>query len=401
MRGNKTNKRMDALVGQAAIRALAPFSRRGRGASIGPDREFRRILAIKLAAIGDTVLLVPALRELRRRWPGAEIGFLGTAVNRDLIGEFPQYVNRFFELDVSRARRDPLYLPRFVRELAAGGWEVGIDFDPWINLTPVLLRLSGAPVRVGFRTPSRVRHRLYTHTEPRERDSHESVNFLRLLRPLGIEPPAPVLELPVDRTLLPEVRATWKRAGWNGTDPVLLIHPGCGHAHPRAWPLPRYRELCQRLAGSRTSPFFVFTGAGSERALAEVLAAEHPGRSLAVCDAPLRELDAHLASADVVLSGNTGIMHLAAALGRPQVVLDGPNDAAKWGAINDRAVEVRSTCPECPCLDLGFEFHRTDGFCMEQIPVDTVFSAVMDRLDEVAPPRFAAAVARPRRVASS
>lgn len=377
MRGNKARKRLDAIVGKAGILLLAPFSWGGRGAD--PPLRPRRILAVKLAAMGDTVLMIPALRELKRRFPGAEIGFLGTAVNRDIAAEYPQYVDRFFELDVGRAPRDPRYLPRFARELRRHGWEVAIDFDQWANLTPLLLRMSGAPVRIGFRTSDSLRHRLYTHTEPRDPRGHEAANFLRLLKPLGIDPPRPVLELSPRRELLPGCRAALSRAGWDGASPLLLVHAGCGHAHPRAWPVERYRELCARLAAER-DVFFVFTGAGGERALAETLAAGHPGRALAVCDATLREVIAHVSLADVVLSGNTGVMHLAAALRRPQVVLDGPNDAAKWGALNDLAIEVRSTCPHCPCLDMGWEFHRTDGFCMEQIPVDEVFDAVSAQL---------------------
>ncbi len=62
--------------------------------------------------------------------------------------------------------------------------------------------------------------------------------------------------------------------------------------------------------------------------------------------------------------------------------LEGPNDPAKWGPINPRAAGVFSTCPGCPCLDMGWEFHRTDGFCMEQITVDEVIETVTRELDE-------------------
>lgn len=383
MRGNKLHKKLDSWVGQAGILALAALPG-GRTPQVGPGWSPRRILVVKLSALGDTLLLVPALRELRRRYPEARIAMLGTAVNRAIAGELPHFIDEFHCLEPGRAVRDPGYLRAFVRELRAGGYELGIDFDQWTKSTPVLLRLARVPVRIGFVTSDRMRHLVYTHTQPRDPRSHEAENFLRLLRPLGIEPPAPVLELPVRPELVPRVRALLADAGWNGADPILLVHPGCGHAHPRAWPAERYRELCVRLAGEG-STFFVFTGAGDERPMAEGLAAAlPPGRAAALTRLSIPEFVACVSLADLVLSGNTGAMHVAAALGRAQVFLEGPNDPAKWGPINPRAVGVFSTCPGCPCLDFGFEFHRTDGFCMEQIPVERVRETVARELAGVA-----------------
>lgn len=377
MRGNRLHKKLDRHVGQAAILALAPFSR--RGLPEGAPGEVRRVLVVKLAALGDTILLVPALREIRRRWPAARVGMVGTAVNRALAEELDGFVDEFFCLEPGRAVRDPRYLAGFVGALRGGGWEVGIDFDQWTHVTPLLLRMAGVPVRVGFRTPAPLRHLLYTHVRARDPRRHEAENFLSLLEPLGITPPPPVLELPVRDSLLPGRRAALAEAGWNGRDPLVLVHPGCGHAHARAWPAERYRALLASLA-AESGAFFVVTGAGDEAPLAEAVAAAAPGRAAALARMSIPEFVALVSLAGLVVSGNTGAMHVAAALGRPQVVLEGPNDPAKWGPINPMATVVRSTCPGCPCLDMGWEFHRTDGFCMEQIGVEEVREAVLRAL---------------------
>jgi ADP-heptose:LPS heptosyltransferase len=379
MRGSKLLRRLDTVGGRTAIALLAclPGARSERRAPAEP----RRILVVKLAAMGDTVLMVPALRALRERYPRAEIAMLGTEVNREIAAEYPRYLDRFVSLDVGRVARDPGYLPRFVRGLRRDGWELGIDFDQWAHLPPLLLRLAGVPVRVGFRTPSPVRHLLHTRTRPRDPRAHEARNFASLLGALGIEVPELRLELSADGGLRERMRGELASGGWNGADPVVLIHPGCGHAHPRAWPVERYEDLVRRVGGRA---FFVFTGAGAERELAERLAAAAPGRSLAPRTASLRELIAWVSLADLVVSGNTGTMHLAAALGTRQVVLEGPNDPARWGALNPRAVVLRTDCPGCPCLDMGWEFHRTDGYCMGRITVDAVYGAVAGELDALA-----------------
>lgn len=377
MRGNKLYRALDRHAGRALILALAAAGAGRRRAE--PPRSIRRILVVKLSALGDTVLLTPALQELRARYPGVEIGMVGTQVNRAIAAELTPLIDRFHCLEVGRAVREPGYLAGFVRTLRGEGWEVGIDFDAWTNITPLLLSRAGIPVRLGFRTGSRVRHLLYTHTVARDPGAHESRNFQRLLAPLGIEPGERALFLPVRAELVAGRRRALRERGWNGTDRLLFVHPGCGHAHPRAWPLERYRELCGRIL-DRPGTFAVFTGAGEERALAESLAGSFPRASTALTDTSLAELIAALSLADLVVTGNTGVMHLAAALRLPQVVLEGPNDPAKWGPLNPNAAIIRSSCPGCPCLDMGWEFHRTDGYCMEQIGVEEVYRVVRERL---------------------
>jgi ADP-heptose:LPS heptosyltransferase len=383
VRGNRLHKRLDALAGGAAILALAPFSRRGRGTEIAAPR---RILVVKLAALGDTILLVPALRALRRRFPEARIEMLGTAVNAGIAGELSAWIDAFRCLDPGRAVRDPRYLAAFVGDLRRGAFDVSVDFDQWTKVTPLLARLAGIPARVGMRTRIRGRERLYTHVRDRDPRAHESANFLRLLEPLGVaagdvdaRPELPVRDDAVDR-----VRRRLTDAGWDGAAPLVVVHPGCGHAHPRAWAEERYHAVLETVAAQR-DVFFAVTGAGSEAPLAERVAAAAPGHAAALTTLDVPALIACVSLSSLTLSGNTGTMHVAAALRRPQVVLEGPNDPAKWGPLNDLALILRSGCPGCPCLDLGWEFHAFDGSCMAGIATGDVAAAVLRALDAHAP----------------
>ena len=79
---------------------------------------------------------------------------------------------------------------------------------------------------------------------------------------------------------------------------------------------------------------------------------------------------------DLLVSGNTGVMHLAAGLHRPQIALHGPTDPRLWGPLNDRAKVIQTSCPDCPCLRLGFEYHRSDDACMRKISVAEVQKAI-------------------------
>jgi ADP-heptose:LPS heptosyltransferase len=79
---------------------------------------------------------------------------------------------------------------------------------------------------------------------------------------------------------------------------------------------------------------------------------------------------------DLVISGNTGIMHLAAALKKPQIALHGPTSDVLWGPLNSKARAVKTPCERCPSLKLGFEYHEDPMSCMNKIEVDQVKQAV-------------------------
>jgi ADP-heptose:LPS heptosyltransferase len=87
--------------------------------------------------------------------------------------------------------------------------------------------------------------------------------------------------------------------------------------------------------------------------------------------------------AALVVSGNTGVMHAAAAFGTKQVALHGPTNATLWGPVNKNAVIVKTSCPRCPCLRLGFEYHRNNGGCMELIGTESVKAAAESLLGRV------------------
>ncbi|MGB2868049.1 MAG: glycosyltransferase family 9 protein [Bacteroidota bacterium] len=372
MRGNKFLKSVDYYVGSFLILLLAVFLRRNR---IPPNRPLERILLIKLAALGDTVLVVPAMRAIRTAFPRAHVAMIVTSINADVVNLFPRYVDQSIDFQVGRVLRNPRYFFRLVNTIRNSHFDAVVDFEQWSSITPIITALSNAPVRVGFRTSRPVRHLLYTRSYPRHEDLHEAENFLGLLSTIGIHSHSPALELPVNAEKRKEVSAELVAGGWKKGRRLVVIHPGCGvHGYPREWPVERYRELCTRLL-ARNNVLFVFTAGKGEERLQDELVGYFPNDSFRWTAPGLDRLIALLSAADLLVSGNNGIMHLGAALGINQVALHGPTNAAKWGPLNRHATVVRSSCPDCPCLNLGFEYHRTDGYCMAQISVDEVYDA--------------------------
>jgi ADP-heptose:LPS heptosyltransferase len=377
MRGNRLYKLLDLFLGTFLIVLLrcAGFRRRFK-----PEAFPKNIAVLKLAAMGDTLLLVPVLRALRQAYPAAKIYFIGTKINEEMIALFPDYVDLFLCLDIRKSVRNPFSFIRFVGRVRSLDLDVLLDFEQWSMITPLIAGLSGAKATAGFSVPGRVRHFLYSTAFPRKSDAHEAKNFMCLLNAgLGLQGVLD-LELPVQKEAVDILKLDLQRYGWTPDHTLIVVHPGCGaHGFPREWPISSYRDLCKCLL-KKQKVFFVFTGNGVERNLTAKLEQACPGSCCSLNDLTLVRLIAVVSLADVFISGNNGVMHLAAALKRPQIALHGPTDFVKWGPLNPFAIVIRTSCPGCPCLDLGYEFHRVDGFCMAQITVDEVYQASLKLL---------------------
>ncbi|HVN49106.1 MAG TPA: glycosyltransferase family 9 protein [Bacteroidota bacterium] len=378
MRGNKLWKYLDIIAGTLIVLFLKIVLRRK---SAAPPEHLQKILVIKLAALGDTILLIPSLRALREKHPSSTIWMIGTSINEELISMFPQYVNRFISFKIGETLRNPFYFFQFIRKLRKQQFDVVIDFEQWSFITAIISSLAGTCCTIGFKIPGKWRHILYHQALMRQPEKHEAESMACLLSPLGIESVSTQLELPVHDATVEIVKRILLQTGWTERQQLVVVHPGCGaHGFPREWPLESYRSLCSRLQ-REFHPFFVFTGSASEERLTTSLVQSFSQQSMVWNEPGLEKLIALLSLAHLVVSGNNGVMHLAAALHKPQIALHGPTNPRKWGPLNSRAMIIQSSCPECPCLDLGFEYHRIDGFCMEQISVEEVFQAAKNNLE--------------------
>ncbi len=373
MRGNNLFKFIDRYAGIPLLFAASLFSRKRSDLA---DLRPKRILVVKFSALGDAILLVPALRSLRRKYPDAEITLVGTNFTIPFLCTFPEYIGEFISLDLGLILRRPMYLISIVKQLRSLEFDLALDFEQWLRLSALLVRFSGAPHRLGFRTARQHRHWGFTCAVNRSAARHEMWNFLSLTMPATRTADEASLEARINEGGLVTAQSFLMTHGWQKGTPLLIVHPGCGsHGFPREWPPKKYGELIDRMAKHRPA-FFVVTGTEDELPAMEAVRRSTQAALSLYAISTLADFTALLSMAALFISSNNGAMHLAAALGIPQVALHGPTNSVQWGPLNSRAVTIASNCPSCPCLDLGFEYHRTDGYCMEQIDVEDVDNAV-------------------------
>jgi ADP-heptose:LPS heptosyltransferase len=147
----------------------------------------------------------------------------------------------------------------------------------------------------------------------------------------------------------------------------------------KEWPSDRWVELARRLYERSRLHVVVSGGPGdvdrSRELAAAIVGAGVPATSIAG-QFSLLELADVLVASTMVVSVNTGVMHLSALVGAPTVSLEGPVAVHRWGPVGPRVHSVVTTLPNCGYLDLGFEYAGERLDCMDGVSVDAVVEAV-------------------------
>jgi len=355
-RGNRRLRFLDRMVGIPLLFMLGLFKRK----KSRPER-FSRIALLKTAAIGDTVLISAIVRDIKQAWPDAHVTFFCGSSNHDAAQLL---------LDVDEVILVPVAKPLKALNMMRRSFDVMIDFGQWPRLDALLAGLCGAGFTIGFNTLGQYRHYLFDAAVNHDAGLHELDNFRNLLTPLGIEGQA----MPV----IPHNSGV--------RDPKLLvIHMFAGglRAHQKAWPKQEWLQLMDGflLKGYR----LVLTGSAANRPDAMGLAqrVSKPGQlHVAAGELNLAGLVDLLTTASLLITVNTGVMHLAAALHCPLVALNGPTAVGRWGPVGPTAIALQSPRSCSPCLNLGFEYACPGDYCMREISLDLVQNACEEILQK-------------------
>jgi lipopolysaccharide heptosyltransferase I len=348
----------------------------------------RRILIVRLSALGDVVHVLPLLDALRRARPDAHIGWLVEEASSSLLAGHPQ-IDRVWVVPRRISRRwlrrgrvaavAGLWAP-LLRELRAARYEVSIDAQCNFR-SSLLARLSGAPRRVGFAPPftKEKAHWLLTdRVAPPPRKQLKVDRNLELLRRFGIDARGARARLIIPAAARSAARAF--RAGL-GAAPAVALHPGVsGFGAFKCWSPERYAALARRLHAERGALCIVTWGPG-ERDLAQQIVRDADGAAeVAPETASILDLAALFEACDAVVGGDTGPVHLAAALGVPVIALYGPKDPAVYAPWDGRTgTAVATLWKRVHCSPCGLR-RCHNVICMPAIQVEDVAAAVRDTL---------------------
>jgi len=323
-----------------------------------------RVLVVLPGYLGDTVFLGPAVRALRARFPSGAVGLCVTPRGAPVARLLPG-CDEVVVYDKRQADRGLLGFLRVTRKLKA--------FAPEVALVPhasprsgLMAFFSGAVRRVGFAPFCNERVTLDRAVPFVERT-------LALARHVGA-----VGDTSLALTPVKGAEAYLERVLAGAQRPLVGIIPGAEWATKR-WPVEHYADLVRRLA--RLGASSVVLGGPSERGLALALR-ERAGEGVVdTTGNSIEEALAVLGRCDLVVGGDTGLVHCARALGRPALVLFGPTDPARHlMGPHDRPVTLGLSCQ--PCHDHGprrcpLGHHH----CMQRLDPEQVAKQVRALLD--------------------
>ena len=362
----------DALLAPAALR---------RAIRRAPAALPLRILCLRLERIGDLLMTLPALAELRALAPDAAIDLVVGSWNAEVAAAIPT-VDRVETLNAEWLARpaDPAGLSPFGLIRHALRWrphryDLAINFEPDIR-TNMAIAMAGAHRTAGFVSGGGGSLLDIAHdADPR---IHTADNALALVRAVfgatAAAPPAPRLRIPATE----QARAT-ALLQHLGAGPKVGIHVSGGRA-VKQWPEARFREVAEWLIRDRSAGV-VLTGTPEDRAQVDTVRAALPADRVADLStgAGLLTVAAAIAQLDLFVTGDTGPMHLAHAVGTPVVAVFGPSDPRRYGPRGPHDAIVRIDLPCSPCNRIRLPPARCTGHvpdCLAGIAAAPVLAAI-------------------------
>jgi len=325
------------------------------------------VLIVRLGALGDVVHAIPAAAALRRAFPAARIDWLVEARHRDIV-DLVTAVDRVVTLDSPTLAG----WSAAVKALRQTAYDIAIDLQGLLK-SAVLARASGAARVVGFS----IWHLREKTARPFYSDVHEAetahvmAKNLQLLRAIGVEDET--IAFPIAAVGSPALDALRSRIP--ADRPFALINPGAAWPNKR-WPAAGFGEVASFLRDACGVTPVVLWGPGEE-SLADAVVAASSAAAILAPPTGIADLVSLARAAALVVSGDTGPLHIAVAVGAPTVSLFGPTDAARNGPYRDQDVTV-SRYDACGC-HYDRRCHQS-SWCLEQVTAAEVCAAVQRRL---------------------
>jgi heptosyltransferase-1 len=322
---------------------------------ISPERKIERLLIVRLSAMGDVIHALPAVHALREAFPQAHIGWLieerwaellcaPGASRRGARSSIRPLVDEVHTVNLRAWGKSPFSISTLQRtatvwnDVRDARYDVAIDLQGAMR-SAVLARLSGARVVYGAAEPREAPASLWYSRRVVARGRHVIEQNLSVVEALYERPKASSPDVSHDVPCDPQAEARIKqRLAEYGIGEFAILNPGAGWGAKR-WPPDRYGEVARALAEKGVRSILNY-GPGEEELVRSARGAS--GGAARAMRCTITELIALTRRARLVVGGDTGPLHLAAALRVPVVAIYGPTDPARNGPYGTRSIVLRS-----------------------------------------------------------
>ncbi|OPL15753.1 MAG: hypothetical protein AVO39_07285 [delta proteobacterium MLS_D] len=342
------------------------------------------ILIVKLSAVGDVIHVLPSLSALREAFPDAHISWVVEESAADLLRGHPQCDRVLISgrkrwiANLRHNRRIGgtfTEIRSFLANLRDRRYDIAIDFHGLFK-SAVIMGFAKADRKIGYRSMQELSQLFYNETVHEDMTKHAVLRYLDFIAYLGIPVSEPRFVIPGGPEEKARVDRMLAEAGIKREQKFVAVSP-VALWKTKLWYNDRFALLGDRITDELALPV-VFTGGSDAAGVVHDIRRRMSAGSVDLAGkTSLRELARLYERAALVISTDSGPMHLAAAVGTPTVAIFGPTDPARTGPFGDGHHVIRTGIECSPC----FRKVCDSGACMAGITIDAVFDAVRERLE--------------------
>ncbi|OCL25587.1 lipopolysaccharide heptosyltransferase II [Orenia metallireducens] len=331
----------------------------------------KRILIIDLLYLGDLIFLTPFIRNLRNKYPKAKIDMIVNSSFFDIIEGNP-YLDQVYAYNKKWSIKESW---SFARRLSQNNYDLGLN--PHGNWrTALLLKVINPAYTIGFGGKGRG---IWLDQELAPADNMHMVDvYLNFLAEIGFESiDNQGIELQVNQEASENMADFLQKHGIKDEDRVVGLNTG-GSWPTKQWTKDGFAQLGDRLQEEFKAKVIFFGGPGDVERVNEIVKMMNTTPIIATGKTTLKELAALAARCDLFISGDTGPVHVAAAVGTPTIALFGPSDEQKYRPYgqNHQVIENGIDCRPCGHHHCPLEHHK----CLEEISAEDVLKRVDNSL---------------------
>jgi lipopolysaccharide heptosyltransferase II len=331
--------------------------------------KIKKILVVNVNWIGDVLFSTPAIRALRKHYPEAHIACMVVPRCREVL-ELNPNINELIIYDEKGEYKGLTGKMKLISALKARSFDTVYLFHRSLTRT-LMVALSGIKERVGIDNPKRG-FLLTKRVDPQPSDIHKVEQFLNIVKSTGVPHNGKDMEVHLSKGDEGFAKAFIKSQGIKEGEPFVILNPG-GNWDLKRWPAENFAELGDRLQSKYGMPV-ILTGAGKDVGLAQKIAGMMKKMPLiAAGTTSLRQLAAIMKRVALVVSNDSGPMHIAVSQGAKTIAIFGPTDPRMTGPYGKGIYTVIQKSPgkpgcKIPCYNLRCE----EALCMKAVSVDDV-----------------------------
>jgi len=338
------------------------------------------ILIVKLSAIGDVIHTLPSLAALRKLYPEAHITWVVEEAAAGLVNNHPlldavlisrrkSWIKYLGKGEFSRPLRE---MRAFLRELRKRPYDLVIDFHGLLKSALIVL-LSGGKRKLGYDSMQELSGLFYNEKIPEDMNKHAVDRYLDFPRHLGAKIAKAQFILPSDNAAQARIQSLLEKYHLENKK-FIAVNP-VAYWETKLWNDEKFAGLAD-LIKTKLNMEVVFTG--SEKRSIEKITTRMQEKAVNLAgETTLPELAYLYQKALLLVTTDSGPMHLAAAVGTPVVALFGPTDPQRTGPYGDGHVIIRADLPCSPCLLKKCPTTK----CMQDILPEQVMAAIKGKLE--------------------